>query len=151
MIIDDVAEVQRTPVGDTSVSTRLREWGDFGGEPSGAWIFPDHSLCPDGIYAAALFCEMVSEWDIGVELDRIPRYPILRESTPCRDAAGVMERLGASVPTDGIRREEEDGWFLIRASGTEPKVRITAEGKTAAAAKRIAETARGMLTRAKSA
>jgi phosphoglucosamine mutase len=151
MVIDEVAEVQRTPVGDTYVSTRLREWGDFGGEPSGAWIFPGHSLCPDGIYAAALFCELVSEWDLGEELDRIPRYPMVRESTPCDDAPGVLGRLGAASPTDGIRGEEEDGWFLIRASGTEPKVRITAEGKTPAAAKRLAERARGMLQRAKSA
>lgn len=151
MIVDEIAEVQRTPVGDTYVSTRLREWGDFGGEPSGAWIFPDHSLCPDGIYAAALFCEMVSEWDLGEELDRIPRYPILRESLPSSDAPGVLRRLGAASPTDGIRREEGDGWFLVRASGTEPKVRITAEGKTPAAARRMADTAREMLKRAESA
>jgi phosphoglucosamine mutase len=151
MIIDEVAEVQRTPVGDSYVSARLRKGGDFGGEPSGAWIFPGHSLCPDGVYAAALFCEMASEWDIARELDRIPRFPIVRESSPCSDAAGVLRRLGADSPTDGIRREEEDGWFLIRASGTEPKVRITAEGKTARAAKRLADTARGMLKQAESA
>jgi len=151
MIIEEVAEVQRTPVGDTHVSTRLREWGDFGGEPSGAWIFPGHSLCPDGIYAAALFCEMVSEWDVAEELDRIPRYPIVRESRSCSDAGEVMKRLGASSPTDGIRQVEEDGWFLIRASGTEPKVRITAEGKTGQAAKRLAERGREMLKRAESA
>ena len=151
MVIDEIAEVQRTPVGDTQVSARLREWGDFGGEPSGAWIFPDHSLCPDGIYAAALFCEMVSEWDVAEELDGIPRYPIVRESRPCDDAEGTLWRLGAASPTDGIRRDEEDGWFLIRASGTEPKVRITAEGRTPEAAGRLAEKARGMLERAKSA
>jgi phosphoglucosamine mutase len=151
MIIDEVAEVQRTPVGDTYVSTRLREWGDFGGEPSGAWIFPGHSLCPDGIYAAALFCEMASEWDVAEELDRIPRYPIVRESRPFSDAGEILRRLGASSPTDGIRTGEEDGWFLIRASGTEPRVRITAEGKTAAAAKRLADKAREMVNRAESA
>jgi phosphoglucosamine mutase len=151
MVVDEVAEVQRTPVGDPHVSARLREWGDLGGEPSGAWIFPDHSLCPDGIYAAALFCEMVSEWDIPKELDGIPRYPIIRESRPCSDAGEILGRLGAASPTDGVRREEEEGWFLIRASGTEPKVRITAEGRTPAAAKRLADKARGMLKRAKSA
>jgi phosphoglucosamine mutase len=151
MIVDEIAEVQRMPVGDTHVSARLREWGDFGGEPSGAWIFPDHSLCPDGIYAAALFCEIVSERDLAEELDRIPRYPMVRESVPCSDAAGILGRLGAVSPTEGIRREEEEGWFLIRASGTEPLVRITAEGRTAAAAKGLADTARGMLKRAESA
>jgi phosphoglucosamine mutase len=151
MVVEDVAEVRRTPVGDTYVSQELEGWGDLGGEPSGTWIFPDHSLCPDGIYAAALFCEMVSRWDIAKELDGIPRYPILRESRPCSDPGGVLGRLGAASPTDGIRREEEDGWFLIRASGTEPKVRITAEGKTPAAARRMAGKARGMLKRAESA
>jgi phosphoglucosamine mutase len=151
MVIDEIAEVRRTPVGDPYVSTRLLEWGDLGGEPSGAWIFPGHSLCPDGVYAAALFCEMASEWDIAKELDGIPRYPIIRESRQCSDAAGALTRLGAASPTDGIRREEKDGWFLIRASGTEPKVRITAEGRSAPAAKRLAGRARAMLERAKSA
>jgi phosphoglucosamine mutase len=78
MIIEDVAEVRRTPVGDTYVSEELRSWGDFGGEPSGAWIFPKISFCPDGPYAAALFCEIASEWNIADELDRMPRYSILR-------------------------------------------------------------------------
>jgi phosphoglucosamine mutase len=151
MVVEEVADVERTPVGDTYVSARLREWGDFGGEPSGAWIFPGHSLCPDGVFAAALFCEMASEWDIPEELDRIPRYPIIRESRPCTSAMEILRRLGADSPTDGIRREEKDGWFLVRASGTEPKVRITAEGKNPAAARRLAEKARGMLSRAKSA
>ncbi|MGE5831912.1 MAG: phosphopentomutase/phosphoglucosamine mutase [Methanomicrobiales archaeon] len=151
MVVDDIAEVERTSVGDTYVSARLREWGDFGGEPSGAWIFPGHSLCPDGIYAAALLCEMASEGDLAKELDGIPRYPILRESMPCADSGEVLRRLGAESPTDGIRREEEDGWFLIRASGTEPKVRITAEGKTRAAMKKLAGKARAMLSRAESA
>ena len=94
---------------------------------------------------------MASEWDIAEELDRTPRYPIVRESRPCSDAAGVLTRLGAASPTDGIRKVEEDGWFLIRASGTEPRVRITAEGKTGQAAKRLADKAREMLKRAESA
>jgi phosphoglucosamine mutase len=151
MVVEDVADVKRTPVGDTSVSAKLREWGDFGGEPSGAWIFPGHSLCPDGVFAAALFCEMVSEWDVPEELDGIPRYPIIRESLPCTGATEILRRLGAESSTDGIRREETDGWFLLRASGTEPKVRITAEGKNHAAARRLAKKARGMLSRAKNA
>ena len=38
MIIEEVAEVHRTPVGDAFVSEELLSWGEFGGEPSGAWI-----------------------------------------------------------------------------------------------------------------
>jgi len=135
MIIDEVAEVRRTPVGDTYVSEELLTWGDFGGEPSGAWIFPTVSYCPDGPHAAALFCEIASEWDIATEIDAMPSYPILRESIASPTARETVTALGASSPTDGIRFADEEGWYLIRASGTEPKIRITAEGKTLAKAK----------------
>ena len=135
MIIDDCAEVRRTPVGDAFVSEELLTWGDFGGEPSGAWIFPKISYCPDGPFAAALFCEMSSEWDIAKEIDAIPTYHVLRESFTCETAWDIVTRLGASIPTEGIRITDEDGWCLIRASGTEPKIRITVEGKTLAKAK----------------
>ena len=54
MAVDEVGfSVTRTRVGDTCVSEELRKGGDFGGEPSGSWIFPSISMCPDGIYAAA--------------------------------------------------------------------------------------------------
>lgn len=137
MIIEDMADVRRTPVGDAYVSEELLKWGDFGGEPSGAWIFPKISYCPDGPFAAALFCEMSSEWDIAKEIDEIPTYPLLRESYPCKNAREILTSLGASSPTDGIRITGDDGWCLIRASGTEPKIRITAEGKTPAKAKEL--------------
>jgi len=55
MIIEEIAEVRRTPVGDTYVSEELLKWGDFGGEPSGAWIFPKISLCPDGPFCCRPF------------------------------------------------------------------------------------------------
>jgi len=139
MAIEDWAEVRRTPVGDSYVSEALARWGDLGGEPSGAWIFPSHSLCPDGPYAAALFCQMASEWDIAAELDSIPIYPIRRTSLPCTRAPEVMRSLGAAIPTDGIRIAREEGWYLVRASGTEPKIRITAEGRTVAVAETLLE------------
>ena len=137
MIVESIAEVRRTPVGDSYVSEELMKWGDFGGEPSGAWIFPKISLCPDGPYAAALFCQIASEWDIATRLDAMPSYPILRESFTCKNAREIIISLGASSPTDGIRIADEDGWYLIRASGIEPKIRITAEGNTLQKAKEM--------------
>jgi len=151
MIIEGIAEVRRTPVGDSYVSEELQKWGDFGGEPSGAWIFPKISLCPDGPYAAALFCEIASEWDVAFELDAMPAYPILRESFVYENAREIVLSLGASSPTDGIRVANEDGWYLIRASGTEPKLRITAEGKTLAKAKEMLSMGRNRIRQGKTA
>jgi phosphoglucosamine mutase len=151
MIIEEISEVRRTPVGDTYVSEELLKWGDFGGEPSGAWIFPKISYCPDGPYAAALFCEIASEWNVADELDAMPTYPILRESFFSETARETVLALGAASPTDGIRIADEDGWCLIRASGTEPKIRITAEGKTLQKAKEILKKGRSMIKQGKTA
>lgn len=151
MIIEEVAEVRRTAVGDAFVSEALLSWGDFGGEPSGAWIFPRISYCPDGPFAAALFCEIASEWDVAEELDSMPSYPILRESFACDTARETITALGAENPTDGIRIEDENGWCLIRASGTEPKIRLTAEGKTGDRAKTMLEKGRSLISQGKTA
>jgi phosphoglucosamine mutase len=151
MIIEDIAEVRRTPVGDAYVSEELLSWGDFGGEPSGAWIFPKISYCPDGPFAAALFCEIASQWDVAEKIDAMPAYPILRESFASPTAREIVSALGADSPTDGIRIADENGWCLIRASGTEPKIRITAEGKTLQAAKAMMAKGRDIIKQAKTA
>lgn len=151
MIIEEIAEVKRTAVGDTYVSEELLKWGDFGGEPSGAWIFPQISYCPDGPFAAALFCEIASEWNVADELNSMPTYPILRESFACDTARETLLVLGATSPTDGIRVAEEDGWFLIRASGTEPKIRITAEAKNPMKAKEMLKKGRNLVNKGKTA
>jgi phosphoglucosamine mutase len=151
MAIEEIATVRRTPVGDTYVSAELARWGQFGGEPSGAWIFPEQSLCPDGPYAAALYAEIAREWDVADEIDRMPVYPVLRESYPCDQAPDIMRSIGAESPTDGIRLTEENGWCLIRASGTEPKIRLTAEGTDRAAAESMLARGRALLNTRKSA
>jgi phosphoglucosamine mutase len=151
MAIEEIATVRRTPVGDTYVSAELARWGTFGGEPSGAWIFPEHSLCPDGPYAAALYCEIAREWDVAAEIDRMPVYPVLRESLPCDEAPYVMRSIGAESPTDGIRFAGEEGWCLIRASGTEPKIRLTAEGTDRRAAETMLARGYALLKSRKSA
>lgn len=151
MIIDEIAEVHRTPVGDAFVSEELISWGDFGGEPSGAWIFPQISLCPDGPFAAALLCQIASEWDIAEEIDAMPHYPVLRESFKTDAAREIISSLGASNPTDGIRLSDDDGWCLVRASGTEPKIRVTAEGRTREKAKAMLEKGKTLIRQGKTA
>jgi phosphoglucosamine mutase len=151
MAIEEMAEVRRTAVGDSFVSEELLSWGEFGGEPSGAWIFPKQSYCPDGPYAAALFCEIASEWNIADSLDAMPHYTVLRESLKRPDSREILLAIGAENPTDGIRVSSEDGWCLIRASGTEPKIRFTAEGRTIRKAKEMLERGQELVRKGKTA
>ncbi len=140
MVIDEMDfSITRTPVGDTYVSEELKKGGDFGGEPSGAWVFPASSLCPDGIYAAAQLVAIASQQKLSQLVDNIPQYPLLRGSVAGEGIAtsNLARRLLAMEPLsvsdiDGIKLNFKDGWLLIRASGTEPKVRITAEARNEA-------------------
>ncbi len=143
MVIEELAdEVTRTKVGDVFVSEMLKEKkAKFGGEPSGTWIFPDMSYGPDGIYAAALLVKMCSEKSLSEDVADLPSYPRKKGSVDVASdkKRDIMDELTVFYKNtypgsrlnfvDGIRFEEEEGWCLIRASGTEPKIRITVEAK----------------------
>ncbi|MBN1369037.1 MAG: phosphoglucosamine mutase [Dehalococcoidaceae bacterium] len=134
-IVDDrICEVRRTPVGDSYVSRVLKNWGEFGGETSGSWLFPSISLCPDGIFAAAHMVSLAACNRLSEMIDRIPGYPVIRGALKVdrKLMSGIAERLASLNPlnidyTDGIKLSFTGSWVLIRASGTEPKIRITAE------------------------
>ncbi len=117
---------------------------------SGAWIWADETPCPDGPLAACKLVEFVSRRGPLADLvDDIDAYPLRRESVETTDKAGVLERVEAAVreeyddidDRDGLRVETDDGWFLVRASGTQPLVRVTAEGRTEAATDRLFDEA----------
>ena len=145
MVIDEVGlTVTRTRVGDNYVSEELKTGGDFGGEPSGTWVFPNISLCPDGVYAAAQIVTIASKQKLSQLIDSLPRYPLLRGSITSEGV--VMSKLEpylmAMEPLsvgniDGIKLNFKDGWVLIRASGTEPNIRLTAEAKSEARVHRL--------------
>ena len=133
--------VRRTKIGDTWVSEELKKGGDFGGETAGAWIFPTLSLCPDGIYAAALVASIASQNRLSELADAVPVYPLKRGSVASSDLdkARLESGLKALKPkaitnTDGFKLDFTDGWLLVRPSGTEPKIRLTAEARTEARA-----------------
>jgi phosphoglucosamine mutase len=136
--------VRRTRVGDTWVSEELRGGGDFGGETSGAWIFPTLSLCPDGIYAAARIAAIAAQHKLSDLVDAIPVYPLHRGSVASDGVARthLESKLKTLRPesitnTDGLKLDFGDGWLLVRPSGTEPKIRLTAEAKTAGRAQQL--------------
>jgi phosphoglucosamine mutase len=130
--------VEYTPVGDVYVADAAQADGvAFGGEPSGAWIWPDRTLCPDGILAAARAVALDAEKSLGQRAQEVPTYPIRRDSIEVDDKTAVMERIEAALgdeyddvtTLDGVRVDLGDGWFLLRASGTQPLVRLTAQAR----------------------
>jgi phosphoglucosamine mutase len=149
MVIDDIGiKIRRTKIGDTWVSEELRKGGDFGGETAGAWIFPSISLCPDGIYAAAVLASLAAENSLAELVNAVKVYPLVRGSADSEDVS--LERLELNLMTlqplkvskiDGLKLDFNDGWLLVRPSGTEPKIRLTAEAKTKARAQQYYDQA----------
>jgi phosphoglucosamine mutase len=136
------ATLARTRVGDTYVAERASDPAVvFGGEPSGAWIWPDAVPCPDGPLAACKLAELVArEGPLADQVAAaVPDYPIRRDAIETDAKAAVMARLTETVreryddveTLDGVRVDLGDAWFLVRASGTQPLVRITAEARDA--------------------
>ncbi len=154
MAIDDTlhgVKIWRTRVGDVYVAQEVkRRNADFGGEPSGTFIFPKWGLFPDGVYCAGLIASMVAKEKLSTQVARLPSYPSMHGSfqfEPSRKAeiigtiAGAMSSSGGDLTeVDGWRVGFEDGWCLVRLSGTEPKVRIMAEARTEARTKEIYES-----------
>jgi phosphoglucosamine mutase len=143
--------VMRTAVGDNNVCEELKKNNyQFGGEPSGAWIFPKSTLCPDGIFAAAVITSIAAKSRLSALVDALPDYPIYRNSFPIDgiNLPQLADRVTAKIRPisiswiDGIKFVYDDAWFLIRPSGTEPKIRLTIEASSPA---RLDEV-KGLLT-----
>jgi len=151
-------ELVRTEVGDVFVAEAAADPAAvFGGEPSGAWIWPDETLCPDGPLAACKLAALVgSHGLLSEQAARIEQYPLYRENVEVDDKDAVMDRVAEAVHAefervetiDGVRAETDEGWLLIRASGTQPLVRVTAEARTDTAAERLCEDAVDRITAA---
>ena len=148
-------ELVRTRVGDVFVAERASEPDvAFGGEPSGAWIWPGATLAPDGPLAACRLAAMVADrGPLSTMLDGIEQYPIRRDSREVAEKTATMERIRAAAQReyesvealDGVRVTTDEGWFLVRASGTQPLIRVTAEARDAGRADELLAAAHALL------
>lgn len=146
LTIRDVVEkaggsIAITPVGSTFVADELERSGAlFGGEPCGEYIYSKGVHVPDAVLAAAKFAEIFCAQGALSKLKaRYPQNFMAREKFAAKDRKAAMEGIGKAVRSlgimgdirsdDGVRVDEQDGWFLIRASGTEPIIRLTMEYK----------------------
>jgi phosphoglucosamine mutase len=159
-LVDIVVEsaggsVYRSKVGDPYVLEKMTEKNStFGGESCGAWVHPKYSLCPDGTLSSVIFLNFLERSGLKPsQLGKgLPKLHLIRRKVPCpnRLKQPVMRVLSATVvrefphakilSMDGIRADLPDrSWVLVRASGTEPILRITAESLKAKSSNKIAK------------
>ena len=151
-------EFQRTPVGDRYVVERMREGGyNVGGEQSGHIVLSDYTTTGDGLIAALqVLAVLVRKGGKASRVTRVfePLPQVLR-NVPVNNAradggAALEDERVRQAVTEGERRLGRGGRLLIRKSGTEPVVRVMAEGEdekavgevVEAIARTIAEAAR---------
>lgn len=146
------------PVGSRIVGERVAERkGVFGGEPCGEYVYPKASLLADGTLTALKFVElMCAKGKYGAQRLRVKTYPLMRGKYPAKDRQKAMKRIagdmgklkGKRTSSDGIRIDFENSWVLVRASGTEPIIRITCEARDEAACRELYSKAEAIVKRA---
>ena len=121
--------VVTTNVGDRYVLEALRrEGGVLGGEQSGHLIWLDGHVTGDGLVAALLLCGALHGRPLAEVAAVMPRFPQVKENV----------RVAKRQLTPGIEQEVgrvnaelgERGRVLVRASGTEPVIRVLAEAES---------------------
>jgi phosphomannomutase len=142
----------RSAVGEANVvDLMLREGAVIGGEGNGGVIDRRVGLVRDSFVGMALVLDAMVGRNLPVSAlaDELPRYAMFKSKIDvARDnVSKSFERLerrfhdAVADRLDGLRLDWQEYWLLVRASNTEPIVRIIAEGPTAAEAQRLCEEA----------
>jgi len=152
-------EFHRSHVGEANVVAMMTEKrAILGGEGNGGVIEPKVGFVRDSFVSMAYVLDglasgsrTLSEW-----ADSLPRYTIVKDKLECPrervDAACSALQTGFpdAVPTtgDGLRLDWPDRWVQVRASNTEPILRVIAEAPDDALARQLCATAVDMVHRA---
>lgn len=138
------SEVLYTPVGSIYVARAMRaliEKGEnvvFGGEGNGGLIFPSHQFCRDGGMTAAMMVAILKESKktLSDNLKQLPLRHLIKDKISTTSGMKTLEMLTAEYAqektdlTDGLKLFRENSWGLVRASGTEPIIRIIIDADT---------------------
>ena len=143
-IVSDVVkeaggEIDLTAVGSPIVARKLIENGGIiGGEDNGGIIFADHQYCRDGALAIVRMLELIArKGSLDDQVSQLPKYYTIKHVMKCDESCKkkMLEILKENHKNenindlDGLRIDFDNGWVIMRPSGTEPKFRITAESK----------------------
>jgi phosphoglucosamine mutase len=124
-------KLERTQVGDRYVMARMLE-GDFnvGGEQSGHLILSDFSTTGDGLLAALQVLAVLKEADKPMSALARQFEPVPQKLENVRFSSGrplESDQVKGAI-ADAEQRLNGSGRILVRASGTEPLIRVMAEG-----------------------
>lgn len=132
---------ERAAVGDRHVHQRLRDTGGIlGGEASGHVICRNKASTGDGLMSALLLLEVLADnerplGELAADLHRFPQRTInVRISGNAR--ALLRESVIESARIDVVQALGDGGRLVLRASGTEPLIRVTVEARESAVVER---------------
>ncbi len=147
-------KVYETPVGFNHIADRmLKEDVLIGGEESGGISFKGHIPEGDGVIMGLLIVEMVAKYggtlnelvadlleEVGPAFyerkDMRLKYPVAKDKMTdrlCKEAPSAIggQQIVEVCSSDGVKYiTSDDSWLLIRPSGTEPVLRVYAEGRS---------------------
>jgi len=144
-LTDIGAKVRFTRVGHSWIHEEImRSGASFAGELSGHYYFKDGYFgFDDAAFSSLKMIEILTttQQSISAIIEELPSYHTSNElRIPCEDqiksivAENLKKRLISEaencITIDGVRAEFEDGWVLVRESGTEPVISVRAEAYT---------------------
>ena len=159
-VVEDIAagagcKVHRTAVGEINVvEAMLREKAFIGGEGNGGVIDPRVGFVRDSFSGMALVLDLMaaSGEPFSAIVDRLPRYAMVKDQVKLDGGSGTLgsiaqlwDRIAEAYPgaqadrRDGLRLAWDDRWVQVRASNTEPIVRVIAEAAELDEARRLAD------------
>lgn len=134
--------LERTKVGDRYVLERMKEGGfNVGGEQSGHMILLDHATTGDGSVAALrVLTSLVRSGKPASEiLHLFDPVPQLLKNVRYQGGAPLENAAVKAVIAEAEQELEGKGRLVIRPSGTEPVIRVMAEGDDAAQVARVVD------------
>jgi len=161
-MIEDAADcygcsVVKTKVGQTySVQSMIDEGAVMAGEGSGGLAIREFQPAFDGFLTMGMILKMMAEKKNKISdiVKQLPKYHIVKEKIYCPPvkAHSIVSEVKKLYDThevnelDGIKVEKEDGWIHIRASATEPMIRIISESKSKETAQERLEKASNFIS-----
>ena len=126
-------KVKVTDVGDKHVFDAMHQYNyKLGGEQSGHVILKDFATTGDGVLTALKIADIIVGDDKKIEelASECDTYPQLLEKVIVKDKRGLMKHKDVLAKIEEIEKAlGEEGRILVRASGTEPVIRVMVEAK----------------------